>query len=354
MPLDSACKSSSKASSSAGRPTLGRSSSSRTQQRRAVSVMASSGAAAAEEAVPDSLVALAHELADTAAQVTRRYFRTPVAVDAKSDASPVTVADREAEAAVRALITARCPDHAIFGEEQVRVGGHCLLGGPCRAGCSRVLRHSDGPACWQPCGGRRRQVVDRRAPRLLLPQGYLAGGPESEWLWVVDPIDGTKSFITGAPPDSVHAPADLQSLPEGASLVPAAAPPAAPAPAQPPPHPAACGTAPPLHRPIPCPAGKPLFGTLIALLRRGTPVLGIIDQPILRERWLGVAGRPSTLNGAPIATRACPSLGDAYLYATTPHMFAAGPTEQAFNRVRDAGECCLLPARLLCLQAGCR
>jgi fructose-1,6-bisphosphatase/inositol monophosphatase family enzyme len=51
----------------------------------------------------------------------------------------------------------------------------------------------------------------------------------------------------------------------------------------------------PLH---PCPpAGKPLFGTLIALLEDGVPILGIIDQPILKERWLGCQGRASTLNG---------------------------------------------------------
>ncbi|KAL4459043.1 hypothetical protein ABPG75_013908 [Micractinium tetrahymenae] len=182
-------------------------------------------AAAGAAAITPELIDVAHSLADAAADVTARYFRTPVPVDVKSDASPVTIADREAEAAVRKLLAERCPDHAIFGEEQ----------------------------------------------------GYLAGGSSSEWLWVIDPIDGTKSFITG----------------------------------------------------------KPLFGTLIALLHRGTPVLGIIDQPILKERWLGVAGRQSTLNGAPISTRACSSIGDAYLYATTPHMFA-GETEVAFNRVRDA------------------
>ncbi len=44
-------------------------------------------------------------------------------------------------------------------------------------------------------------------------------------------------------------------------------------------------------------AGKPLYGTLIALLRNGEPVLGIIDQPILKERWLGVRGKQTTLNG---------------------------------------------------------
>ncbi|KAF5832076.1 hypothetical protein DUNSADRAFT_12189 [Dunaliella salina] len=84
-----------------------------------------------------------------------------------------------------------------------------------------------------------------------------------------------------------------------------------------------------------CCAGKPLFGTLISLLYNGTPVLGIIDQPILKERWLGVAGMPSTLNGQPISTRPCQDISKAYLYATTPHMFE-GASEAAFNRVRDA------------------
>lgn len=70
-----------------------------------------------------------------------------------------------------------------------------------------------------------------------------------------------------------------------------------------------------------------MFGTLIALLHNGQPVLGIIDQPITRERWVGVSGAPSTLNGKPIATRACGNIGNAYMYATTPHMFA-GATEE--------------------------
>lgn len=100
---------------------------------------------AAAAAVDFELVSLAHALADAAAEVTRRYFRTPVAVDAKQDASPVTIADREAEAAMREVLRSSCPDHGIFGEEQ----------------------------------------------------GYLAGGAGSEFLWVLDPIDGTKSFITG-------------------------------------------------------------------------------------------------------------------------------------------------------------
>lgn len=86
---------------------------------------------------------------------------------------------------------------------------------------------------------------------------------------------------------------------------------------------------------LPNATGKPLFGTLIALLHNGVPILGIIDQPVLRERWLGVAGQQSTLNGQPISARHCSEVGSAYLYATTPHMFE-GPSEAAFNRLRDA------------------
>jgi hypothetical protein len=74
-------------------------------------------------------------------------------------------------------------------------------------------------------------------------------------------------------------------------------------------------------------AGKPLFGTLISLLHNGVPVLGLIDQPVTRERWVGLAGQQSSLNGRPISTRACGDISNAYMYSTTPHMFA-GETEQ--------------------------
>ena len=100
---------------------------------------------------------------------------------------------------------------------------------------------------------------------------------DAEFVWVLDPIDGTKSFISGVP----------------------------------------------------------LFGTLIALTHGGHPILGVIDQPISRERWLGAAGRPSTLNGAAIRCRACPALDAATLFATTPEMFR-GPDAAAFARVSAA------------------
>src|SRR5690606_5295156 len=64
-----------------------------------------------------------------------------------------------------------------------------------------------------------------------------------------------------------------------------------------------------------------IFGTLIALIVEGFPVLGIIDQPILGERWLGVTGRPSTFNGRDIRTRPCRELSLATLATTGPHYF---------------------------------
>ena len=68
-------------------------------------------------------------------------------------------------------------------------------------------------------------------------------------------------------------------------------------------------------------AGRPIFGTLISLVVEGWPVLGIIDQPILRERWVGVSGRQTTLNGKPARTRTCARLSDATLATTGPHYF---------------------------------
>lgn len=73
----------------------------------------------------------------------------------------------------------------------------------------------------------------------------------------------------------------------------------------------------------------------MSLLHRGTPVIGIIDQPITRERWVGVAGQPTTLNGRPIKTRHCQDVASAFMYSTTPHMFS-GDNEVAWQRVRDA------------------
>ena len=181
-------------------------------------------------ACPEGFIVLAERLADLAGEIIAGYFRRPVAVERKSDATPVTAADREAEQALRAEIAKAHPDHGIVGEEY----------------------------------GRERA--------------------ESAFVWVLDPIDGTKRFISG----------------------------------------------------------NPLFGTLIALLRTGRPILGLIDMPMLGERWLGAAGRPTRHRdracARPARVRPCVGLADATLYATTPHMFL-GDDLPAFERVRtQAGQ----------------
>jgi inositol-phosphate phosphatase/L-galactose 1-phosphate phosphatase/histidinol-phosphatase len=168
----------------------------------------------------DSFLTFAHRFADAAGEVIRPYFRRPLAIRDKADLSPVTAADREAEEVMRALIERHFPEHGILGEE------------------------------------------------------FGSVREDAEFVWVLDPIDGTKSFISGVP----------------------------------------------------------LFGTLIALTRAGRPILGVIDQPISRERWAGASGRPTTLNGASIRSRACPMLAAATLFATTPDMFR-GQDAASFARV---------------------
>ncbi len=162
----------------------------------------------------DRFLAAAEAAADAAGEVIRPFFRAGLAVEAKGDLSPVTIADRSSEQAMRAVLSGRFPDHDILGEES---GLH---------------------------------------------------GPSSCFCWVLDPIDGTRAFITG----------------------------------------------------------RPTFGTLIALLDGDTPVLGVIDQPITGERWVGAAGRPTRFRGGlggAAGCRPCPSLADAELSCTTPEMFGA-------------------------------
>lgn len=153
-------------------------------------------------------LALADTLADRARSIARSYFRRPLAVEHKPDRSPVTVADREIETELRRLIRAAFPAHGIRGEEFAAEAG-------------------------------------------------------GEFTWVLDPIDGTKSFITGFP----------------------------------------------------------LFGSLIALLRAERPVLGVIEVPALGERWFGSEGAPTVFNGTPVRTSACNSIAQARLYTTTAEAF---------------------------------
>ena len=166
-------------------------------------------------------IILAERLADAAGAAIRPYFRQRLDIETKGDLSPVTAADRASEAAMRAIIEAERPDDGIIGEEYGRVR------------------------------------------------------EDARYVWVLDPIDGTRAFI----------------------------------------------------------AGRPLFGTLVALLDDGKPVLGVIDQPIIGDRWVGAEQRPTLFNGEPAHTRACASVAAARLATTSPHAFATDAFAN-FERLR--------------------
>src|ERR1700736_1256657 len=151
---------------------------------------------------------LAGQLADVAREIAMRHFRTALAVERKGDGSPVTVADRDIEKHMRRMIRAAFPGHAIRGEE-------------------------------------------------FAPEG------DGEFTWVLDPIDGTKSFVTGFP----------------------------------------------------------LFGSLIALMRADRPVLGVIEAPALAERWVGCEARPTLFNGRQVRASTCRAIEQAVVYTTTAETF---------------------------------
>ena len=154
----------------------------------------------------DSLRDFATELAEASGRALVGMFRHPdLGVETKRDDSPVTAADRYAEALLRDRILARFPDHGIVGEEFGTVA------------------------------------------------------EDAEYVWVLDPIDGTISFV----------------------------------------------------------AGVPLFGTLIALLHAGEPILGVIHQPITRELAIGTASG-TTLNGEAVRVREDRALAEAMLLTTDP------------------------------------
>lgn len=81
-------------------------------------------------------------------------------------------------------------------------------------------------------------------------------------------------------------------------------------------------------------AGAPMFGTLISLLQDGEPILGVIDNPPLRQRWIGAAGRPTTLDGRPVRVRDCSGLEAATLSCSSPHYFKDAYRE-AFYRLAE-------------------
>jgi myo-inositol-1(or 4)-monophosphatase len=153
------------------------------------------------------------ELAEKSGDFIRPFFgRSDLRVELKADLSPVTAADRGAEELMRVLIRSRFPGHGIVGEE---------------AGMER---------------------------------------PDAEFVWVLDPIDGTKSFT----------------------------------------------------------AAVPLFGTLIGLLHHGQPVLGCIHQPILGQLLIGDT-KTATLNGTAVRTRSVRGIEEATLLTSDPAVIAAQP-----------------------------
>ena len=82
--------------------------------------------------------------------------------------------------------------------------------------------------------------------------------------------------------------------------------------------------------------GKPGFGVMAALVEDGRPVAGLIDMPMLSERWIGIAGEPTTFNGAPVRTRGCAGLAAASLNATSPDIFPDSAARAAFDRLSAA------------------
>jgi histidinol phosphatase-like enzyme (inositol monophosphatase family) len=175
--------------------------------------------------VSGDFIAFAGRLADTSGSILRQRFRQPFVTEIKPDRSPVTAVDKEVESRLRHMIAAEYPNHGIIGEE------------------------------------------------------YGADRADADYVWVLDPIDGTKSFITG----------------------------------------------------------RPLFGSLIALCHRRRPVLGIIDHPALGtgERWIGAVGRPTLHNGVAVRVRPCADPAAAALFSSSPHS-SRPENERAFDHLRRA------------------
>lgn len=167
--------------------------------------------------------------ADAADAETLPIFRTALSVDNKFEIGfdPVTAADRNAEAAIRRAIAAAFPDHDILGEELGATGG---------------------------------------------------GSP---WRWIIDPIDGTRAFISGLP----------------------------------------------------------LWGTLIGVSHERSPVAGLMRQPFTGETFLGTPSGTRLLRGGEthiLKTRATQSLAEATLFTTDPYLFRTPDRQAAFDRVRKS------------------
>lgn len=172
----------------------------------------------------DDLLQFALDAAWQAGRVTLSHFQTGLVAERKADNSPVTIADREAEQKLRQLITARWPAHALIGEEY---------------GASPGDETGDG------------------------------------YTWIIDPIDGTKSFVSGVP----------------------------------------------------------LYSVLLALVRDNEPLLGVIHFPGLNETVYAARGHGCYWNGRRSRVSSVSTLADAVMLASDLNTFAAFGREEAFQRL---------------------
>ncbi len=152
----------------------------------------------------DEYLNFANLLADESENIIFNYFRKKIDIKDKEDNSPVTIADQKVELRIRELINSKFPSHGILGEE------------------------------------------------------YESFKIDSEFVWVIDPIDGTRSFI----------------------------------------------------------AGHKDFGTLIALLYKNKPVIGIINCPAHKERWVGIENQQTTLNNKLISTSSIKNIEESYMFTS--------------------------------------
>ncbi len=175
----------------------------------------------------EELKKFANLIANESAEITMNYFRKSINIEDKNDNSPVTVADKNSELKMRKMINKEYPNHGIIAEE------------------------------------------------------FENFKIDSDYLWVLDPIDGTKSFI----------------------------------------------------------AGHKDFGTLIALLYKKEPLLGIIDCPAHNERWIGQNNLKTTLNGKNIETSSKDKIEDCYVI-TSGLYFENEDFKKGFDKIKNKSKFC--------------
>jgi inositol-phosphate phosphatase / L-galactose 1-phosphate phosphatase / histidinol-phosphatase len=166
-------------------------------------------------------IAFAEQLADEAALMIAAHAQTPLGTTMKADKTFVTALDLAIETRLRERISERFPEHGVFGEEF--------------------------------------------APTRL----------DAEWVWTLDPVDGTMALV----------------------------------------------------------AGMPVYSTLIALAHHGVPVVGVMHFPAINTRWVGAAGQATTCNGLPCHTRQGAALVDAIQSASSPDFFVTTDEQRALKAV---------------------